>query len=81
MTEMAQFREQRKAANALHDSIKSLFGQGKSVKIASLVQEMTLTFAVSEKYIQRRIALYKESDPRIIEEDGELWLRLDIIKE
>lgn len=81
MSDIRVYRERMRAAQAINKLLKVALSQGKSVKIARLVQEITLDYPVSEKYVKERITLYKESDPRVIEEDGELWERLDLAKE
>lgn len=81
MTDMRVYLEQKKAANFISNAMKKLLVSGQSIRVSSLVQTVTLDFAVSERFVKRRIELYKESDPRIIEEDGELWLRSDLSSE
>lgn len=72
---MQHYEAQQKAGNEILRTLKEVFGQGKGIKINDLLIDITLKYPVSEKFVKRRLAMHKASNPNIVEEDGELWLR------
>ena len=65
------YDEQRKVNNALVKTFKEILGAHKEIKLNSLKLEMTTKYAVSEKYVARRVETMLIEYPNVKVSDDE----------